>query len=64
MLLPFQLRVITEKEELDTKIAALSAFLEGEATRNLHIDDLKLLAAQLNVMREYSDILAKRILRF
>ena len=64
MLKPYQDRVVNEKQELDTKIQALSSFMLGEATRNLHIDELSLLAAQLYVMREYSNILGNRILRF
>lgn len=64
MLKPYQDRVVNEKQELDTKIQALSDFMSGDATRNLHIDELSLLAAQLYVMREYSSILGNRILRF
>lgn len=64
MLKPYQDRVVTEKQELDTKIQALSSFLVGEGTRNLSIDDISLLSAQLYVMREYSSILANRISRF
>ena len=64
MLKPFQDRVVTEKQELDVKISALTTFLDGEGTRNISIDDINLLAAQLYIMKEYSSILEKRISRF
>lgn len=72
MLKPFQDRVVTEKQELDVKISALTTFLDGEVTifldgegtRNISIGDINLLAAQLHIMKEYSSILEKRISRF
>ena len=64
MLKPFQDRVVTEKQELDVKISALNAFLDGEGIRNISIDDINLLAAQLFIMKEYSSILGNRISRF
>ena len=64
MLEPFQLRVYKEKEDLDEKISKLNEFLSGDGTRNLALEDLRLLSDQFYVMHEYSKILARRISRF
>lgn len=64
MLEPYQIRVKIEKVELDTKIDGLNAFLSGDGTRNLELEDLRLLSDQFYVMNEYSKILARRISRF
>lgn len=64
MLELFQLRVYKEKEDLDEKISKLNEFLSGDGTRNLALEDLRLLSDQFYVMNEYSKILARRISRF
>lgn len=64
MLEVFQLRVYEEKKELDEKISKLNEFLSGDGTRNLALEDLRLLSDQFYVMNEYSRILDKRIRRF
>jgi len=64
MLEPFQVRVYKEKEYLDGKISKLNEFLSGEGTRNLCLEDLRLLSDQHYVMQEYSKVLARRISRF
>ena len=64
MLEPFQVRVYKEKEDLDEKISKLNEFLSGDGTRNLALEDLRLLSDQFYVMHEYSKILSRRISRF
>ncbi len=60
-----QLRVVTEKKELDIKAGALSDFI-GNNTLFLNLDkqDQELMKEQNETMWEYSEILAKRIARF
>ena len=57
-------RVVDEKKELDEKIAALDAFLEGPVFPTLPNQDQDLLIDQVSTMDDYSDILARRIQRF
>lgn len=64
MLQPYQDRVIAEKHGLDQNLAKLNGFLAGEGTRNLALEDLKLLSDQQYAMQLYSNTLAKRIARF
>lgn len=64
MLEPFQERVKKEKNELDQKIAKLNEFLASDATRNLELEDMRLLSDQFFIMKEYSSVLGKRISRF
>lgn len=58
----WQQRVIDEKGQLDQRIRKLSLALGG-STEFIDIDQA-LLQDQLTVMREYSDILGRRIGRF
>lgn len=61
----YQSRVIEEKEQLDMKIAALQAFINGSPSfDNISYLDKTLLAEQLTHMRAYSGTLAARIDRF
>lgn len=62
-MLPFQQRVIDEKEELDTKITNLNTFLT-KGGFEIRTDELNRLIKQLAVMREYSNILKERIENF
>lgn len=64
MLEPFQERVKKEKNELDQKIAKLNEFLASDATRNVALEDMRLLSDQFFIMKEYSSVLGKRISRF
>ncbi len=64
MLEPHQLRVYKERDDLEAKIVNLKEFLYGEASRNLPLEELKLLTDQLTLMNGYSSILSRRILRF
>lgn len=62
-LLPYQQRVVDEKNELDEKIEKLGRFIGTEGTPfiNLPESERERLAAQYEVMKEYSDILEARI---
>ena len=60
-----QLRVVTEKNELDTKANALSEFIGNNPLfLTLDEEDQELMKEQNETMWEYSEILAKRIARF
>jgi hypothetical protein len=60
----WQKRVIAEKIELDSKIERLTTFVYGLEYTKLPSEERKRLADQLQVMREYSQILAERIICF
>lgn len=60
----FQERVITEATELNVKVLALDEFLRSEQLRELDDIDQELLQAQFISMREYLDMLHRRIERF
>lgn len=53
-------RVVTEKAELDEKIDKLDEFLKSGAWC-ICVDQKGLLESQLDVMKAYSHILAKRL---
>lgn len=59
-----QQRVVIEKLELDEKIEKLAAFRETLKFKATIPQEQKRLTDQLQVMREYSHILAERILHF
>jgi len=61
---PWQKRVITEKEELDTKICSLVSFLMAEENCGVMGEYRELLIYQRNAMLNYSDILQRRINNF
>lgn len=60
----YQQRVIGEKIELDTKINALKTFRGSEQFKAIDKDEQGRLIDQLQTMKEYSQILAERILCF
>lgn len=61
----WQDRVIAEKRELDEKVVKLAQFISNTAAlEKLPDEDGNLLRVQLYTMREYSEILARRIERF
>jgi hypothetical protein len=62
--LPHQQRVVDEKAELDEKLTKLVAFFDNPLWSNLAHDEQARLSRQSEVMREYSDILGKRIAAF
>jgi hypothetical protein len=61
---PHQQRVIDEKEQLDTKIAALGVFLLGELFPTLDVAEQTRLARQIVIMQDYSGVLGERIVAF
>ena len=63
-MLPYQLRVVQEKVELDEKIKRLREFKQGEVYTNLPVGEMILLSKQLSAMDKYSECLGKRIAAF
>ena len=57
----YQLRVVNEKDELDSKIERLRIAIE---TKPEFVKNDPLLAVQLPIMQDYSAILAQRIKAF
>jgi hypothetical protein len=57
-------RVIDEKRELDAKRSKLAEFIGGDIYPTLDEIDRDLLVEQLDLMKEYSVVLADRIGRF
>lgn len=62
--LPHQQRVVDEKKELDTKLAALKGFFNTAIFTGLDQVNQDLLSSQEVAMEEYSQILAERIQLF
>lgn len=60
----WQKRVIAEKEQLDERILGLSAFVSSDRLLHCVPDERTRLSRQLEIMREYSDILGRRIAEF
>jgi hypothetical protein len=60
----FQGRVLKEKEELDEKIAKLTAFTGGGTFATLPDDEQRRMFRQLGAMSEYSAALGERIAAF
>ncbi len=61
---PHQERVVTEKTELDEKIAKLNIFFDGSVYCTLPQEERDRLWRQARYMREYSKVLAERITAF
>ena len=61
---PHQERVVTEKSELDMKIAKLTPFLDNEMFKTLPTDEQSRLSRQLSIMQNYSQVLGERIAAF
>jgi hypothetical protein len=57
-------RVVTERDELETKVRALGIFLEGDIYSKLAYEDRKLLSIQHSTMATYCEVLNTRIGRF
>ena len=57
-------RVIEEYEELESKIAKLTSFMETEVFESILPEDKGLLMIQLEAMKMYSSTLMRRIERF
>ena len=63
-LAPHQQRVVAEKNDLDEKIAKLTAFIGGTIFASLPEDERSRLSIQLQHMNGYSEILGQRIAAF
>ena len=63
-MIPYQERVVAEKEELDAKIFKLTRLKNSEAFATLPRIEQECLSVQLHVMNLYSDILRTRINAF
>jgi hypothetical protein len=61
---PFQQRVVDENSDLDTKISALTAFLEVPFFNSLPSAEQARLRLQLQHMTCYSEVLGERIAAF
>ncbi len=62
---PHQQRVVAEKVDLDLRLNALDAFIEGNAAfAGVPVDEQARLKRQLDVMHELSSILGERIANF
>ena len=64
MFLPYQQRVITEQEELDTKMSALSKFFDTKFFSDLPDVEQRLRRKQDGYMEQYSSALSERISNF
>ena len=60
----YQVRVVTERNELTEKIEKLTAFVEGEKFASVESEEASRLKNQLRVMREYQSILDARLKAF
>jgi len=60
----WQERVITEKKELDEKLAKLDSFGRTEMFEALPADEQGRLNRQHSLMEEYSQVLGERIMNF
>lgn len=61
---PYQQRVVDEKQALDEKIVALNNFLKSPISSNIAIEEKVDMTEQLELMVNYSLVLARRIKRF
>lgn len=64
MLLPYQERVIQEKQELDDRIYRLTEFTLSHNFEGVNMYEQQRLLKQLRIMQEYSAILIERIYNF
>lgn len=61
---PHQLRVVQEKADLDTKLAALKSFVAGDIFPTINKAEQDHLVRQAEAMEQYSSILGERIAIF
>lgn len=64
MMLPYQERVVAERDELNDKIIKLFMFIGGPVYGILPEDERYRLLAQLRFMGKYRDVLDERIAAF
>lgn len=57
----FQKRVIDEKQHLDKKCSALSAFIQSVAFNEVSAEEQTLLKQQMAAMDQYSYVLSQRV---
>ena len=57
----YVLRLIDEKQQLDDRLAKLSAFIKTPGFKELKAKSQELLTAQAGAMGEYSDLLKERL---
>jgi hypothetical protein len=60
----YQLRVISERFELDVKIEKLDNLVKSESFKTLVSIEADLMKSQLEFMKEYSHVLTQRISYF
>jgi len=60
----FQQRVVDEKVELDKRINKLREFISGDVFDSVSIAEQERMNKQLEIMWQYSNILAERIAAF
>jgi hypothetical protein len=63
-MLPFQQRVVDERNELVDKLQKLMAFIRGPLFANVDPAEQERLNRQSKLMDEYSGVLAERISEF
>jgi hypothetical protein len=62
-LAPHEFRLLTELEQLKTRMQKLVAFLDGDSAASLRQRDRDLLILQLAHMRAYAEVLTERVER-
>lgn len=62
-LAPHEFRLVTELEQLKTRMQKLVAFLDGETAPSLRQRDRDLLILQLAHMKAYAEVLTERVER-
>ena len=60
-LLPYQERVLVERDELSDKVVKLGAFLQGSIFRTVTPEEKERLEKQYSYMKLYLDILDQRV---
>tara|TARA_R110002012_G_C11677298_1_gene614042 strand:+ start:11261 stop:11455 length:195 start_codon:yes stop_codon:yes gene_type:complete len=61
---PHEQRVVTERDELQSKIVKLEGFMEGPIFDGMEYTDRKFMRIQLMAMMTYCEVLNSRIGRF
>lgn len=59
-----QIRVVEEKQELDSRLERLQLFVASTKFDNVPLSEQARLKRQLSVMKEYSQVLGERIEAF
>lgn len=60
----YQKRVVEEKQRVDSDLAKLLRFLEGEGVVNVAPGELGRMQRQASIMKQYSGVLGERIAAF